>query len=296
MARWLLIAACLLVISPAPSFAGIKTKAAKEAAEYITKKFSKEAAEQGVETLARKIETLAAKYGDDAIVAARKVGPRAIHLVEEAGENGAQVVKLMARYGDDAVWVVTKKNRMAIFLKYGDDAAEAMIKQGEIAEPLIESIGSPAVGALKTISTRNGRRLAMLADDGTLANISRTDELLGVVSRYGDKAMDFIWRNKGSLTVAAALTAFLRDPKPFIDGTKDLTTIVAENVAKPIASVPGQVAVEAAKGTNWTIVVVALIVAVGGLVGGKLWLKSRAVKAALDRDGLARSARNDPGG
>ena len=121
-------------------------------------------------------------------------------------------MKLMAKYGDEAVWVVAKPKRMAIFVKFGDNAADAMIKHGEIAEPLLQSIGRPAAGAHKAVSSQNGGRLAMMAADGDLAKIGKTAELLEVVAKYGDRAMDFIWRNKGSLTVATALTAFLTNP------------------------------------------------------------------------------------
>ncbi len=240
------------------------------------RKFGKEAAEVGVETLTRKIETLAIKHGDDVFVAVRKVGPRALRIVEEAGEHGLESVRLMARYGDDAVWVAAKNNRLAIFVKYGDNAAESMMKHGEISEPLLQSFGKPAAGALNAVNSQNARRLAMMADDGQLAKIGQTPELLEVVAKYGDPAADFIWRNKGALTVAAALTAFLANPKPFLDGTTDITKIVAENAVKPVADVPGQVAAEAAKNMNWTVVAVCGLCVLGVLAGARLWLRHRA--------------------
>ncbi len=240
-----------------------KAALAREAAEYVMSKFGKEAAEAGVETLTRKIETLAIKHGDDAVQAVRKVGPRTFRIVEEAGEHGLESVKLMARFGDEALWVVAKKNRLAIFVKYGDDAAESMMKHGEIAEPLLVSFGKPAAGAMKAVNSQNARRLAMMAGDGQLAKIGRTQELLEVIAKYGDRAADFVWRNKGALTVGAALTAFLANPKPFLDGAIDITKIVAENVAKPLASIPGQFTDEMAKNTNWTVVLVVLVCVLG---------------------------------
>lgn len=261
--RTVLLAALVGVALPNICLAQGKAALAREAAEYIMRKFGKEAAEVGVETLTRKIETLAIKYGDDVFLAVRKVGPRTLRIVEEAGEHGLEAVKLMARYGDDAVWVVAKKNRLAIFVKYGDDAAKSMMKHGEIAEPLLTSFGKPAAEALKSVSSQNARRLAMLADDGELAKIGRTPELLEVVAKYGDRAADFIWHNKGLLAGAAALTAFLANPKPFLDGARD------------IADVPGKVATEAAKNTNWTVVVVCAVCVLGLLAGARLWLHHR---------------------
>jgi hypothetical protein len=276
MNRYFTLAAFLAVIgSNGAADAGVKTTAAKEVAEYVLGKFGKEATDQGVETLARKIEVLAVKHGDDALAAVKKVGPRSFRIMEEAGEHGPQAIKLMARHGDDAVWVIAKKNRLAIFVKYGDDAAESMMRHGILAEPLIQTMGKPAASALSVVSKQNGRRIAMMARDGALTKIGRTDELLGIVRKHGDAAMEFIWANKGTLTVAAALTAFLANPEPFIDGTADITKTVAENVGQPLASVPGQIASEAARITNWTLVLSVAVVVVGGLFGTKAWFRKR---------------------
>jgi hypothetical protein len=273
MYRVIVMAVSLTSCLPAVSYAGISSKAAKEAAEFVLRKFGKEAEEQGLQTLTRKIEALGLKYGDDAVTAVKKVGPRAFRYIDEAGEGGLQSVKLLARYGDDAVWVVSKPNRMAIFAKYGDDAAEAMMKQGQIAEPLIESLGTPAANVLKTVTTQNGRRLAMMAEEGTLAKIGRTDQLLSVIGKFGDRGMNFVWRNKGTLGVAAALTAFLANPQPFIDGTVDLTQAAAESIGQPLAN-------EIGKSANWTLVLPILAAIAVLLLGLKIWLRHRLVAAS----------------
>ncbi len=279
--RICIITTCFAVTLPNVSDAQGKAVLAREAVEYAMRKFSKEVAEVGVETMTRKIETLAIKYGDDVFLAVRKVGPRTLRIVEESGEYGLESVKLMARYGDDAVWVVAKKNRMAIFIKYGDNAAEGMMKHGEIAEPLLTSFGKPAAGALKSVSSQNCRRLAILANDGQFAKIGQTPELLEVVAKYGDRAADFIWRNKGSLTVTAVLTAFLANPEPFLDGATDITKIVAENAVKPIAVGIGQVPIEVVRNTNWTLVVVCCVCVLGLLAGVRLWLRHRGLAAKV---------------
>lgn len=249
--------------------AGLPSKAVREVAEFVLRKGEKEAAEIGLETLTRKIETLAARYGDDALTAVKKSGSKTFRLVEEAGEQGALTVKLLARYGDDAAWLVARKSRLSLFAKYGDEAAEVLLRHGEAVEPLVGSLGTPATAALKNLSTQNGRRLVMLADDATLAKIGRTDELLGVVSRYGDNAMNFIWKNKGALAVGAALAAFLANPQPFIDGTKDITQFTVESLAKPVAA-------EVAKNANWTLVLPVVAVIAGLYFAFRFWLKHRA--------------------
>lgn len=272
MFRRFAVGVFLLMLVAASGQAGVKTKAAGEAAEYVLRKFGVEAAGETAETLTRKIEVFAVKHGDEALAAVKRVGPRSFRIAEEAGEHAPAAVRLMARHGDEALWVVTKKSRMALLAKHGDNAAEAMIKHGEIAEPLVESLGKPAADALKSLSAQNGRRLAMLAEDGTLPKIGRTEALLQVVAQHGDRAMDFIWRNKGPLTVAAALTAFLANPQPFLDGTADITRVVADSAARPLAAA----ATEAARRTHWTAVLAVGLLLAGALVALKIWLRHRA--------------------
>src|SRR6185437_3010947 len=79
-----------------------------------------------------------------------------------------------------------------------------------------------------------GRRLAMMAGD-ELTAIGRTPELLAVIARHGDTAMDFIWRNKGVLAGSAALAAFLSNPEPFLSGAADLTHVISQDVVQPVA-------------------------------------------------------------
>jgi hypothetical protein len=277
----LLLASALLLGSPGAVFAQGKAKLAKEAAEYVMKKFGKEAAEEGVETLAKKVEALAVRHGDEVFDAVRKVGPRALRLADEAGEHGLSAIRLMAKYGDKATWIVAQPKRLSLVARFGDDAAEALLKHREVAEPLIEAMAKPAAGALSSISGQNGRRLAMMFEDGALPQIGRTEELLAVVRKYGDKAMDFIWKNKGALAVGAALTAFLANPEPFFDGAADITKVVAENVAPPLGRIAGDVASEAASKTNWTLVTVASLAALGAVVSFKSWLRHRQQRSLL---------------
>jgi hypothetical protein len=119
----------------------------------------------------------------------------------------------------------------------------------------------------------------MMLESGELATIGRTPELLGVLEKYGNPACDFVWRNKGALTLTAAAGAFLADPEPFIQGAKDLTGIVAENAVKPLAEVPATIAREAAaevaRNTNWTWIGSLLVLALGGLAALRMRLKAR---------------------
>jgi hypothetical protein len=239
----LMFAAIALSLAVAgPAHAGLGSKAAGELAELVMKKFGKEAAKEGAEKLASRIVQAAAKHGDDVVGAIRKVGPRAISLADGAGADAPRVLRLLNHYGDDAARVLGQPRGLAIISRYGDEAAEALIKHKSIAEPLLENLGTPAVRAFNALGPQSGRRLAMMAGDD-LAAIGRTPELLDVIARYGDRAMEFIWRHKAILAGSAALAAFLRDPEPFLSGAADLAHVVSEDVVQPVA----QAAAEAVK-------------------------------------------------
>lgn len=250
-----------LAVLPSSAFAQ-KASAAREAAEYVIKRFSREAAEESVESLTPKIARLCAKHGDEAVAAVKNVGPRAFRLVEEAGEHGTEAIKLMVRYGDDAAWVISRPGRLAIFIKHGDDAAEAMIKHKDIVIPLLERYRGAAAQAFKAVDGQSARRLVMMEDAGELARIGRTDDVLTIVSRYGDKAADFVWRNKGALATGAALTAFLNDPRPFLEGTRDLAKVAGDVAREPLR--------EAARSTNWTLVIIMVFLA-SAIVAAVRW-------------------------
>lgn len=264
--------------APAPAPAGLKSEAVEQGSRFILRRFgvevSKELGDEGEKVLARKLEVLASKYGEEeAVTAAKKVGPQIFRVVEEAGEEGAPMaVKLMSRTGDEAIWVVARKRSMAIFLKFGDDAADAMIKHKEIAEPVIEQFGLPAARALKATGGQNARRLAMMAQDGELAKLGRCDELLETIGRRGDAAMDWIWRNKGALATSAVLAKFLQDPQPFIDGTIQIARVGGEAVVRPVST---EVARGISARTNWTLVISLLIVTLAVFYAARSWMKYR---------------------
>ena len=252
--------------------AGVASKAIGEATEYVMKTFGREATEQGAETITKQITKIAGKYGDEGVTAARKLGPRGIRVIEEAGENGLDAVKLINRYGDDAMWVVSKPKGLAIFVKYGDDGARALIKHKGVAEEVIEAHGKVAVDALNGVGTRQARQIAMLKKDGVIAGGKQGDELLDVIVKYGDKGMDFIWRNKGALAVTAGLGTFIANPEAYINGTKEL---VVEGVSRPAT----EMGKEVARNTNWTVLGIMGIGVLGGLAAFRTWLRNRKASA-----------------
>jgi hypothetical protein len=97
--------------------------------------------------------------------------------------------------------------------------------------------------------------------------------LLDVIAKYGDRAAEFVWENKGALAVGTALVAFLAEPEAFLNGTKELAKVAGETAAKPLAE-------GVARGTNWTPVVLLAaltVIGFGLLLAAKLGLFTRAV-------------------
>lgn len=227
---------CCVWISPLQ--AGVPGKIVAETVEFLLKPLGREAVERTASTLPRRVETLVAAHGDEALVALRKGGLPALEAAEQSGSQAPIVIKLFADYGEKAVWVVSKPRSLAIFVRHGDDAARALTKHGSaVVEPL-ENFGVPALKAAAALDSRNARRLAMLADDPLLKSSGRAEAIFSVLKKGGDRAMDFVWRNKAALAVSSVLTAFLLNPEPFIDGTIALTETVILQTPVPRRTSP----------------------------------------------------------
>ncbi len=284
VAAFLVVAGATTFTSPAQG--GVAGKAVREAAEYFIKKFGPKAAKEGVEALVRRLDDLVAKYGDDVLKAAKKVGPRGLDAIEEAGPLGRTAAKYLAKYGDEALAMAGKPQALRLASEFGDEAARALIKHPGIAERLIAKQGERAARALVKLNRQQARRLAMMERSGELGRIGRTAELLDVIGRYGNRAMDFIWRHKKSLAVAAVLATFLKDPEPYINGVKDLAgqaieggTKVATEVIRSIGEIGKEGVREAARGTNWTLVALAALGIGTTVFVVRSWLRNRRAPA-----------------
>lgn len=243
--RTLIVAAVMGPLLNSTAFAGVATPAIREAAEHIMATFGKGAAGQSLDEVTEATARMVARHGDDAVPFLRRTGHVGYAALENAGTGAPAVIKLYARRGNEAIWLVSKPNTLALFLKHGDSAADALIKHPGIADTLIGRYGDAAAGALNSVSRQGGQRLGMLAKSGVLDATSRSPELLGVIRRYGDEAMAFIWRNKGALAVATLLGSFLADPEAYISGAKQL---IVDPVVAPIAT-----------STNWTLVLLVTV-------------------------------------
>jgi len=271
----LAVAALLAAAGAAPARADGKTKLAQEAADCILQRFGRQAAKEGAESLSRKIEAYAVRHGDEFFLAVRNVGPQAFRLVEEAGEYAPQAVRALARYGEDgALWIVARPRALRLYVEQGEEAAAVLARTHGVAEEAVAALGKPAVNAFRALATgQNARRLAMMASDGgELAAIGRTPEVLDVIAKYGDPAMDFLWHHKGVLASGVVLAGFLSNPEPYLAGVKDITQVVAENTVKPVATTMVH---EAAAKANWTVIFSLAVLALGGLAALRSWRKAR---------------------
>jgi hypothetical protein len=240
------LTAAVLIGGQGEAMAVVPAKVVTETMEFLVKRYGDDVLREGTETVAEQVTKVLATYGDEGLEAVRKVGPRGIKVIQEAGEDGLDVVKVINRYGDNAVWVISKPKGMAMFLRYGDDGVKALIKHKGIAEEIIETHGKLAVGVLNAIDTRGARQIAMLQKDGVIKAGEQGDQLLNVIIKYGDKAMSFIWRNKGALGVTAVLGTFIANPEAYIEGGKEL---IVEGVSRPVT----EMGKEVARNTDWTL-------------------------------------------
>ena len=108
------------------------------------------------------------------------------------------------------------------------------MRHNGVAKPVLEQLGEPAIEA-RAVGPQAGRRMAMMAGD--LGGSGRTPELMGVIGGFGERAMEFIWKNKGILAGGAELAAFLANPEPFSTGRRT-SRMVGETVVKPVVVAP----------------------------------------------------------
>jgi len=225
-----------------------QSAAARRAAREVVEVFGREAMEAAEPRVARLIEA----YGDDAAKALRKVGPPGVQALERFGAPG---LKILSRFGDDGVRLLAVEGDAAVaaLARYGEEAVELMVRHPGVGRDLLMQFGEQALrGRLSTESVVTLNRLS-----GEISKSGKTAEIFGVIEKFGDRACDFLWRNKGTIFLATVLAAFLHDPQPYLDGVKQLVVQPASEVAR-----------DAAGRTNWTVVV---LVSLGILVAGVVY-------------------------
>ncbi|MBI2930610.1 MAG: hypothetical protein HYY16_03080 [Planctomycetes bacterium] len=236
-------------------------RAVQELLRYLETRFAREVAEEGIERLEGRLVRMVEAYGDDAVAAIRRVGPRVGTAAIDA--HGAPAARLLAKWGDDGARLLADEGATAarVFSRYGDEAVEVMLRHRGVGGRIVEELGEDGVWAARGLGPDGGVQLASLAPQ--VRATGRAGEILAVVERFGDRACAFLWRHKGVIFGGALLAAFLSDPEPYLSGVKDL-------VVEPAA----ELGAEAARRTDWTAVIVA------GMVLGVVLIAFRWLVAA----------------
>jgi hypothetical protein len=242
-----------------------QSAAVRRIAREIVESFGKEALERAEPRVVRLIED----YGEEAVQALRRAGPSGVATLERFGQAGARIV---ARFGEDGVRVLAVEGEVAGSLlgRYGDEAIGFMLRHPGAGRELLERLGPQALRV--PLTTESVVTLNRLSEP--LRSSGRAAEILGVVERYGDRACQFLWRNKGAIFGTALLASFLADPKPYLDGVKTLVVEPARELAGDVAS-----------RTNGTVVGCVLVLGVLSLVAP--WVLGR-------RKGRPRTAGDHP--
>lgn len=234
------------------SVANTSIKVFREVAEQLIREGAEETSEELVEATTKQLAKIAARMGDDAIVVIQRYGRSSYRLLNDLSDDaGRQLVKSIRVYGDDAIRVGQTSAGRAI-LRSGDDIAiRAVAKYSDVAIPVIRKYGDDCARVLTDLSPQQGRRMIQLANEEYFKP-NQFDQLVGVVGEYGDRAMDFIWRNKKVLLAVGVFSAFVSNPEPYLSELTDITEVVVGPVVDGIA-----------KGVNWNLWIGVLLVLVG---------------------------------
>ncbi len=214
------------------------SRAIREVAEQIMSKFGRGIAGNTVEEAAEALAKAVAKHGDEALPFLSRSGHVGFNALEQAGPKSAQLLKFFSRSGDDAILIAKNPQKLDLFLTYGDEAAEAIIKHPGIAEDLITEYGEVSIKVLNKLSASGAQKFGILSKQGLFKKHPRSKELIEVVETYGERGMNVIWKNKGALLVSAVLVSFLADPDAYINGVKELgkgsIEMIGDKVLGPI--------------------------------------------------------------
>ena len=231
-------------------------KVAREIAEELAEQAGKKASREFVETTSVQLEKIASKCGNESLDVIEKNGLAAFRVFQAAGDDaGPYLVNAIRAYGDDAVRVAQTTAGRTVLQSGSETAIRAVSRHTDAAIPLIRQYGDDCAHALTQLSPANGRRLIQMVDEKSLA-AGDFQSLLGTIGKYGDKAMDFIWRHRKVLTSATLLAAFVSDPEPYLNGVKQL----AEVAVAPL----GKIGETIATSVNWNLWV-GVVIMLGGL-------------------------------
>src|SRR5262245_23326556 len=236
-----------------------QSAAARRAAREVVEAFGREAVEAAEPRVLRLIEA----HGEDVATVLRKVGPPGVQAMERFGAPG---LKILSRWGDDGLRLLAVEGESAVaaLARYGDNAVDLMVRHPGVGRDLLSRFGEHALRS--RLTTESVVTLNRLAPE--IGASGRTAEIFAVIEKFGDRACEFLWRNKGTIFIAGMLAAFLHDPQPYLDGVKQLVVQPASEVAR-----------DAAGHTNWTVVVIVGMLIASAWAGIRWGLVSRRPRA-----------------
>ncbi len=235
------VAAIALVgaIQPALAQEAIVAEGVEDIVSTVVRSFGTEVAEDGgTAALRASMSECAERYG----VAATKqvfetVGPEAGVLLRQVGPAGEDMAfALLRQNGEQAVRVLADSTSRELVEKYGVEAGDAMIAHPGVAEDVIAREGAPAIQAMNKLDNPDAIRLARLSKEGLLDQAGDSKGLLGVVGKYGNRAVEYIGQHKAALITAAGCAAFVAHPKVFLDAAGKVAGGVVREVARLIIS------------------------------------------------------------
>ena len=220
-------------------------KIAREIGEKLADQMGNKASREFVETTSVQLEKIASKCGNESLDVIEKHGIVALRVFQNAGDDaGPYLVNAIRAYGDDAIRVAQTAEGRSILRSGSETTIRAVARHTDAVIPLIRIYGDDGAQALTQLSPANGRRLIQMVDEKSLAS-GDIQKLMETVGKYGDNAMDYIWRHRKVLATATLLAAFVNDPEPYLKGLKPLVEVVATPLGKT-----GEII---AKSVNWNL-------------------------------------------
>jgi hypothetical protein len=207
--------------------ASVAGKGSREVAEIVLKNGGREITEEALEKTTLQLSRVVEKCGQEALPVCKKYGPKALRVLYDAGDDGGTyLVKAIDQYGDDAIRAGATRLGRSVIREGNELGIRNVARFNDQIVPLMRRYGSSADRAFAALTeTRDAQRLLLLEAEKIIPSI-KFGELLDVVGKYGQKGLDFIWKNKGPLAVLDVLVTFLKDPEAYINGVKDLVTAV----------------------------------------------------------------------
>jgi hypothetical protein len=209
-------------------------KAAKELVEWL---FKTEARKNLPKNLLPRVENLMTKHGISALQAIKKAGPSAITILERDGSRVMlDALKLGGRnFANEALTSPALIRK--VLKKCGPEAAEVIAKHPGAGARFLFRVGPKGIPVAKSLSRKALEDMVGLSDD--IYKSGYAPGFWKVLGKYGDRASDFIWRNKGAIFVAAVAASFIRDPEAYLSGARKIGQSVAEGVGRGLSGSVG---------------------------------------------------------